>query len=62
MIPVLIIGKSGAGKSASLRNLPQNGTIVINVLGKPLPFRNRLNTVQCDNYAMIGRAINKGEY
>ena len=62
MIPVLIIGKSGAGKSASLRNLPKDGTIVINVLGKPLPFRNRLKTVQCDNYAMIGKAINKGEY
>ena len=62
MIPVLIIGKSGAGKSASLRNLPQDGTIVINVLGKPLPFRNTLKTVQCDNYKLIEKSITKGGY
>lgn len=62
MIPILIIGKSGAGKSASLRNLPTDGTIVINVLGKPLPFRNTLKTVQCDNYHKIQAAITKGGY
>lgn len=62
MIPVLIIGKSGAGKSASMRNLPKDGTIVINVLGKPLPFRNTLKAVQCDNYHKIQAAITKGGY
>lgn len=45
MIPVLIIGKSGAGKSASLRNLPADKTAVINVNGKALPFRNSLATM-----------------
>ena len=37
-IPVLILGKSGSGKSASLRNFKQAG--IINVLNKPLPFKN----------------------
>lgn len=62
MIPVLIIGKSGSGKSASMRNLPTDGTIVINVLGKPLPFRNTLKTVHCTDSGKIVAAINKGGY
>ena len=35
----LIIGKSGTGKSRSIINLPADKTGVINVNGKPLPFR-----------------------
>lgn len=35
----LIIGESGTGKSTSLRNLDPKETFIINVLGKPLPFR-----------------------
>lgn len=62
MIPVLIIGKSGAGKSASLRNMPTEGTIVVNVLGKPLPFRNKLKTVHVDDYTLIQYSIKKAEY
>lgn len=62
MIPVLIIGKSGAGKSASLRNMPTQGTVVVNVLGKPLPFRSDLKVVHCDDYAKIAAAINKGAF
>ena len=62
MIPVLIIGKSGAGKSASLRNLPTLGTVVVNVLGKPLPFRSDLKIVQCDDYSKIAASIAKGDF
>lgn len=62
MLPILIIGKSGAGKSASLRNLPEDKTVVINVLGKPLPFRNRLKTAQCDDYELIKKSISKAQY
>lgn len=62
MIPVLIIGKSGAGKSASLRALPQQGTVIVNVLGKALPFRNGLKTVLCDDYGKISLAIQRGNF
>lgn len=34
----LILGESGSGKSTSIRNLPPSETVIINVLGKPLPF------------------------
>jgi len=35
----LIMGKSGTGKSTSLRNLNPAETFIINILDKPLPFR-----------------------
>ena len=35
----LIIGKSGTGKSRSIINLPADKTGIINVNGKPLPFK-----------------------
>lgn len=39
-IPILIIGKSGSGKSTSLRNLKKEEYSLVNVLNKDLPFRN----------------------
>jgi energy-coupling factor transporter ATP-binding protein EcfA2 len=36
---ILIYGESGAGKSTSIRTLKHEETFVINVLGKPLPFK-----------------------
>lgn len=36
---VLIIGESGTGKSTAIRTLPAEQTFIINILGKPLPFR-----------------------
>lgn len=62
MIPVLIIGKSGSGKSASLRNLDPARAIVVNVLGKALPFRSKLKAVQVSDYALIAGSINKAQY
>lgn len=38
-IPVLILGESGSGKSASLRNFKKDEVGVINVASKPLPFK-----------------------
>lgn len=35
----LIIGESGTGKSTSMRNLVPEETFIINIIGKPLPFR-----------------------
>lgn len=44
-IPVLILGESGSGKSASLRNFDPDKVGIFNVAGKPLPFRKKMNTV-----------------
>ena len=35
-IPVLIIGESGSGKSASLRNFNEDDLLIFNVASKPL--------------------------
>jgi AAA domain-containing protein len=48
--PILIIGKPGAGKSASLRNLDPKTTFLINVIGKSLPFK----TYKRDYKALTG--------
>jgi len=38
-IATLIIGESGSGKTASLRNLPANQALLIQCIAKPLPFK-----------------------
>lgn len=38
---VLVIGESGTGKSASLRNCDPATTALVNPVGKPLPFKNK---------------------
>ena len=52
-IPILCIGKSGTGKSTSLRNFCADEVGVINVLGKPLPFKGQLRTVVTDDYITV---------
>ena len=42
---VLILGNSGTGKSASLRNFKENEILVINSAGKPLPFKNHFEQI-----------------
>lgn len=37
---IFVVGKSGSGKSTSLRNLDENSTLIINTDQKALPFRN----------------------
>lgn len=56
---ILILGESGTGKSTSMRNLDADTTLVINVDGKPLPFRNKLKTVACDNAEQIVMILNE---
>lgn len=56
-IPVLILGESGTGKSASLRNFKENEVKVINVASKPLPFKNKLESVSVDTYEKILKEI-----
>ena len=52
-IPVLILGESGTGKSASLRNFSKENVKVINVANKPLPFKNKFESVSTDDYRTI---------
>lgn len=52
-IPVLILGESGTGKSASMRNFKPEDVKVINVANKPLPFKNKLESVSVDTYEKI---------
>lgn len=56
---MLILGESGSGKSASLRNFKKEDVGIFNVASKPLPFRNTngLITVNKATYNMIKSAV-----
>lgn len=58
-VPVLLIGKSGSGKSASLRNFPEVG--VINILGKPFPFKGKMNSIVTKEYPVVKGALQKSK-
>lgn len=60
-IPVLILGESGSGKSASLRNFKKGEVGIINVAGKPLPFKGDLGSYPTDNYAQIHAILEKAK-
>ena len=62
-IPVLILGESGSGKSASLRNFSPDEVVIYNVAGKPLPFRNGTKMMRADNptYAQIFGSLAKNK-
>jgi hypothetical protein len=57
-IPVLILGKSGSGKSASMRNFKAGELGVINVMGKPLPFKNSFTPANSTDYGKIMAVLN----
>lgn len=58
---VIILGKSGTGKSSSIKTLDPKETVIINVLGKRLPFKGsnaiynkeNKNSFQIDDYNTI---------
>ena len=53
-LPVLILGYSGSGKSASMRNFGADEIALVNVNGKALPFRTQFRQVLCsDQYPEI---------
>ena len=55
----MILGESGSGKSASLRNFDPDEVGIFNVASKPLPFRKRLKTVNGATYATIMKVLSK---
>lgn len=56
--PVLIIGRSGTGKSTSLRNCVGNDNWnLIRVLDKPLPFKGKINGWYSDDYQQIMKLL-----
>lgn len=56
-IPVLILGESGSGKSASLRNFEAEDVSIFNVAAKPMPFRKKLPTRSTSDYGVIITSI-----
>ena len=56
-IIVMVYGQSGTGKSTSLRNFKPEDVCIVNVSGKPLPFKNKHKTFNTDNYMAIDEAI-----
>ena len=58
-IPCLILGESGTGKSASMRNFKKGELAIINVAGKPLPFKSDLQSITTDRYPEIVNALTK---
>ncbi len=58
-LPVLVLGESGSGKSASMRNFTPADVSIFNVAGKPLPFRAQLPSVTTSDYERIKGMIRK---
>lgn len=62
-VAVLILGESGSGKSASMRNFKENDVRVLNVASKPFPFRNvnKLKKADKATYDMITGVVKSGQ-
>lgn len=57
-VPVLILGESGSGKSTSLRHFRPDEYMLLNVAGKPLPFRGKPKyIINKPDYLMMSKAI-----
>lgn len=59
-IPVLILGESGSGKSASMRNMNPETTPLIQAVSKPLPFRNKFKSF--DRATCQGTKLSSDQY
>ena len=54
---VLVIGESGTGKSASMRNCTADRFSIVNVSKKPLPFKSDIRMLNTDDYMKITAAL-----
>jgi hypothetical protein len=54
---IMVLGKSGSGKSTSLRNFAPDEVGVFSVAGKRLPFRGELPVVQHASYQRIAEIM-----
>ena len=61
-IPVLIMGKSGSGKSRSMKNCVGKDFGLIRVLNKPLPFRGKIPGNVCSDYVKIKAAVKNPQW
>lgn len=59
-VAVMVMGSSGSGKSSSMRNFTADEVAVINVAGKPFPFRGKLPSLVISDYDKIKAALLKG--
>ena len=57
----MILGASGSGKSASMRNFKGSELGVINVADKPLPFKSDIKTYNSDRYEVIEQVLKKAK-
>lgn len=59
-VPILIYGKSGSGKSRSLKFFKEDEILLVNVEGKELPFRSKFKYVcRTDSIDTIIEQLNK---
>lgn len=57
-LPVLILGRSGTGKSTSMRNFAHDEIALINVAKKALPFKGKFDSqMDTDNYETIKKGL-----
>lgn len=58
-ITVLVLGRSGSGKSSSLRNLKNEEYSLVNPLSKELPFKTSMKGLESDNYELIKKFVSE---
>ena len=56
-VGVLVLGESGTGKSASMRNCTAERFSIVNVSQKPLPFKSDIRMLNTDDYMKITAAL-----
>ena len=61
-IGVLVLGYSASGKSTAMRNFDESEMRILNVAGKPLPFRKHLMKIDNPSYGTIIAALKCNEY